>query len=218
MGMFHHPIRFSLLLALLLITCGVGLVVSRPIAHAADFLPPGYSLSVTESASTITYGDTAPNFQAELTTPANDNPLTNPDNFNFVIGSQNFAPTGYTSSGSTYTFTMRGNSVAPLPAGHLAVVASYYSIVLGQTLQSAPITLTVQKYTISPQCWISLSITLAANAPVTFNMSSSGGPTIDWQDATYTITFVGPQTFTGKARRRPLFFRHGDEAAPCCSC
>jgi hypothetical protein len=31
--------------------------------------------------------------------------------------------------------------------------------------------------------------------------------------ATFEQTF-----FTGKARRRPLFFRHGDEAAPCCSC
>lgn len=36
------------------------------------------------------------------------------------------------------------------------------------------------------------------NAPVTFTMSSSqaSSSAVDWQDATYTLTFVGAQTFT----------------------
>lgn len=145
----HQFVRFPLLLGWMLLTCGVGMVVQHHVAHAAAFLPPGYSLTVTESTTTMTYSGAAPSFQAQLTVPAGENPLANPALFNFIIDSQDYAPDTSGSSGSTYTFTLNSRTVtvALIPAGQHTVVASYFSVPLKQTLQSAPITLTVQKLT-----------------------------------------------------------------------
>lgn len=198
----HQFVRFSLLLCWMLLTLGVGMFVQHNVAHAAASLPPGYSLTVTESTSTMTYGGAAPTFQAQLTVPAGDNPLTNPGQFFFLIDAQAYSPDGHASSGSTYTFTLKGTSVGalipPLPAGQHAVVARYFSIVLNETLESAPITLTVRKLTPIISCQLNLLNPFAVKAPVTFTMSSSqdSGHAVDWQDATYTLTFVGSQTFT----------------------
>lgn len=197
----HHLSRFSLLLCWMLLICGVGMVVQHTDARAASpSLPPGYSLTVTESTSTMTYGGTAPSFQAQLTVPAGENPLRNPALFNFVIDSQSYSPDASGSSGSTYTFTLKSRTVTVLlvPAGQHAVVASYFSIPLNETLESAPITLTVKKLTPTVYCQLNLLNPFAVSAPVTFTMSSSqgGDPAVDWQDATYSITFVGAQTFT----------------------
>jgi hypothetical protein len=195
----HHRFRFSLLLCWMLLPCGWGMVAQHQIAHAAS-LPPGYSLTVTESASTMTYGGTAPTFQAQLTIPSGENPVSNPALFNFKIDAQDYGPDKYTSSGNTYTFTLKGTSIQtipPLPAGQHTVVATYYSIPLQETLESAPITLTVQKFTPSINCEVLFLPTFATNAPVTFTLDTTEvGPDIDWQDATYTMTFIGAQTFT----------------------
>ena len=64
----YHFVRFSILLCWMLLTCGVGIGVQHNIAHAAA-LPFGYSLTLTESTSTMTYSGTAPSFQAQLTVP-----------------------------------------------------------------------------------------------------------------------------------------------------
>jgi hypothetical protein len=196
----HQLVRFPLLLCWMLLTLGLGMVAQHHVAHAASSLPPGYSLTVTESTSTMTYSGTAPSFQAQLTVPAGENPLSNPALFNFIIDSQDYAPDTSGTSGSTYTFTLNSRTVttALIPAGQHAVVASYFSVPLKQTLQSAPITLTVQKLTPSVYCQLNLLNPFAVNAPVTFTMSSSqsSGSAVDWQDATYTLTFVGTQTFT----------------------
>ncbi|HEU5368989.1 MAG TPA: hypothetical protein VFU69_11015, partial [Ktedonobacterales bacterium] len=93
----HQFLRLGILLCWMLLTCGLGLVVQHTVAHAAAALPPGYSLTVTESASTMTYGGTPPSFQAQLTVPAGENPVSNPALFNFKIDSQDYAPDRYTS-------------------------------------------------------------------------------------------------------------------------
>lgn len=194
----HQLVRFSILLCWMLLACGVGIVVQHQLAHATS-LPPGYSLTVTESTSTMTYGGTAPFFQAQLTAPAGDNPLMNPSQFFFTVDSQSFAPDGSGSSGSTYTFSLNGTSVAAiltLPVGPHTAVANYFSSVLKATLQSAPVTFTVQKLTPTVYCDLNLVGIFAVNAPVTFSMYTQTGPAIDWQNATYSITFVGAQTFT----------------------
>lgn len=183
------------------LTVGFGVSGQHKTALAAT-LPPGYSLSITESASTITYSGAIPDFHAQLTVPTGDNPLTNPGQFTFLIDSQAFAPTqsGFSGSGSLYTFGLRGTSVAPnlTPAvGQHSVVARYYSIVLKQTIESAPITLTVLKATPSVYCEITWANSFSPNAPATFTMTNAGGSgPIDWQNATYSVTFTGPQTFT----------------------
>ncbi|HLV97213.1 MAG TPA: hypothetical protein VKT82_00930 [Ktedonobacterales bacterium] len=147
----------------------------------------------------MTYGGTAPNFQAQLTVPAGENPLKNPSLFNFMIDSQDYGADTSSSSGSTYTFTLRGSSLPntpPLASGQHAVVTSYFSIPLNETLESAPITLTVQKLTPTLNCEILFLPTFATKASVTFTLSTETGPAVDWQDATYTMTFIGSQTFT----------------------
>lgn len=193
----HYCFRFTLLLCWMLLTLGLGMVAQPHIAHAAASLPPGYSLTVTESTSTMTYGGSAPTIQAHLTVPEGEHPLANPALFNFKVGSRNFAPDS-SSSGSEYTFTLKGTSVqyALIPAGEQAVVAQYFSVPLNESLESAPITLTVQKYTPVVYCQLNLLNPFGVKAPVDFTMSTSAGPAVDWQNATYTITFIGSQTFT----------------------
>ncbi|HEY7126450.1 MAG TPA: Ig-like domain repeat protein [Ktedonobacterales bacterium] len=199
----HHPTRFILTLCWMLLTCGVGMGVLHSAAlAAAPALPPGYALSVTESASTMTYGSTAPDVQAQLTVPAGDNPLTNPAQFTFQIDTQSFIPDSNGSNGSTYTFNLKGRSISAthtFAVGQHTVVANYFSIVLNQTLSSAPITLTVQKLTPNVSCDIAFTYTFATNASVTFTMSAGNGnssPAVDWQNATYSVTFLGSQNFT----------------------
>ncbi|HEY7418698.1 MAG TPA: hypothetical protein VH593_26200, partial [Ktedonobacteraceae bacterium] len=196
----HHPIRFSLLLGWMLLLCGVGSIAQHQVARAAaPALPPGYALSITESASTMTYGGPAPNFQAQLTVPAGENPLQSPNQFFLLVDAQSVAADSSTSSGSTYTFTVKGSTVAAqvtLPVGSHTAVAKYFSSVLNQTLASAPVSFTVQKYTPTLTCYLNAVSFFAANAPVNFSMGTQGGPPVDWQNATYSITFVGPQTFT----------------------
>jgi hypothetical protein len=194
----HYLFRFAILLCWVFLTLGGGMVAQHQVAHAATSLPPGYSFTVTESTSTMTYGGTAPTIQAHLTVPDGDNPLTNPGQFSFKIDSQAFLSDGHDSSGSTYTFTLKGTSIAGarIPAGQHAVVADYFSIVLNQTLETAPITLTVQKATPVVSCQLNLLNPFGVNAPVSFTMSTSVSPSVDWQNATYTLTFVGLQTFT----------------------
>ena len=201
MRKLHQLFRFPLLLGWMLLIVGVGMVMQHPVAHAAPFFPPGYSLTLTESTSTMSYGGTPPTFQAQLTVPAGENPLTNPAQFTFQIDTTSFAPDGHTSGGSTYTFTLNGSTVSntlTLPAGQHQAAANYFSSVLNQTLTSAPVTLTVQKFTPAIGCNFLTAGLYTVNSPVTFEMAGplNGGPPIDWQNATYSFTFVGPQTFT----------------------
>src|ERR1051326_5108872 len=121
----HWLLRFSILLCWMLFTVGLGIVGQHTVAHAAP-LPDGYALTITESTSAMTYGGTAPTFQAHLTVPDGDNPLQSPSQVFFTIESQGFAPDGNPSSGSTsYTFTLNGTSVAAQSTlsvgGHTAV-------------------------------------------------------------------------------------------------
>jgi hypothetical protein len=197
----HHSIHASILLGWLLLTLAAGIVVQQHMARAAaPAFPPGYNLTVTESANTITYGSTAPDVQAQLTVPPGDNPLTNPGQFYFMIDTQAFIPDGHSSGGSPYTFTLKGTSVSntlTIPAGQHSIVATYFSIVLNQTLTSAAIPLTVQKLTPTISCGFLTAGLYLVNSPVTFMMGESvNDPPIDWQHATYSVTFIGAHSFT----------------------
>ncbi|HEU5198859.1 MAG TPA: hypothetical protein VFU32_04440, partial [Ktedonobacterales bacterium] len=202
MSKHHRLFRFSILLCWMLLTCGVGIVVQHQVAHAAASLPPGYSLSVTESVSTMTYGDTAPDFQAQLTVPAGENPLMSPNHLFFTTsdtGSIPYAPDGSGSSGSTYTFSWNGTNAGAAfrPAGQHTVVANYFSSALNQALQSAPVTFTIQKYPLTISCSIDTAgIIYTAHTVIDFFITPQGGPQIDWSNATVSITFFGPQTYT----------------------
>src|ERR1051326_8376074 len=92
MNKCHQFFRVSILLCWMLLPVGLGMVLLPHTAYAASpFLPPGYSLTVTESTSTITYGDTALTITAQLTVPAGEHPLANPALFNFKIDSKTLA-------------------------------------------------------------------------------------------------------------------------------
>ena len=85
-----------------------------------------------------------------------------------------------------------------LSAGQHTVVADYYSIPLRETLESDPITLTVQKRPPLIGCGLTGGI-VVINSQVPFEVQANqvtSAIEVDWQDATYTITFVGAQTFT----------------------
>lgn len=198
----HHLFRFSLLLGWMLLTGGVGMSVHHPVAHAAAFFPPGYSLTLTESISTLTYGDPLPAFQAQLTVPDGENPLMSPNHVFFTMsdsGSRAYDPDGSDGSGSSYTFNWNGAIIgAPfLPVGQHTVVANYFSGVLNQVLQSAPVTFTIQKYPLAISCFIDTAgIIYTAHTVIDFFITPQGGPQIDWSNATVSITFFGPQTYT----------------------
>lgn len=195
----HQFFRFSILLGWMLLICGVEMGVQHHVAHAASpSFPPGYSLTLTESISTMTYGGTPPSFQAQLTVPTGENPVNPPNQFSFLIDSHPFGFDLYSSNGSAYLFNFDSNYVASditLAAGQHTVVGHYFSGVVNQTLTSAPVTVTVQKFTPSISCNVNGGFFLV-NAPISFGLSAQNGPAIDWQDATYSITFVGSQTFT----------------------
>lgn len=198
MSKSHRLFRSSILLCWMLLTSGVGMFVQHPVAHAAAFFPPGYSLTLTESTSTMTYGGTPPSFQAQLTVPAGEIPVNPPNQFSFLIDAHPFGSDSNSSVGTTYYFNFDSNYVASaitLSAGQHTVVASYFSSVVKQTLQSAPVTVTVQKFTPTITCNVNGGFFLV-NTPIAFGLSAQNGPAIDWQDATYSITFVGSQTFT----------------------
>jgi hypothetical protein len=194
----HQLVRFSLLLGWLILTCGVGIGGLHTVAHAAASFPPGYALTLTESIATMTYGGAPPTFQAQLTVPAGEIPVNPPNQFSFLIDAHPFGSDSNSSVGTTYYFNFDSNYVASaitLSAGQHSVVASYFSSVLNQTLTSAPVTVTVQKFTPTITCQVNGGYFLV-NSPIAFSLSAQNGPAIDWQDATYSITFVGSQTFT----------------------
>ena len=131
--------RLGFLFWIFIIGCGY---FAHPTTASAATLPPGYQMSVTESASTMTYGGVFPDFQAQLTVPTDD-PLTNPNNFYIMIDSQ---IVGFGSPGPapTYSINLPGKFVPmKLPGGQHSVVAGYYSIQLKTAIESTPITLTV---------------------------------------------------------------------------
>src|SRR5690242_12057866 len=97
----HRLFRSSILLCWILLTCGVGMCVQHTAAHAAAFFPPGYSLTLTESASTMIYGGAPPSFQARLTVPAGEIPVNPPNQFSFLIDAHSFGSDSNSSVGST---------------------------------------------------------------------------------------------------------------------
>ena len=75
-----------------------------------------------------------------------------------------------------------------LSAGQHTVVADYYSIPLSQTLESDPITLTVQKRPPLIGCQLTGGLVLI-NSQVPFGVQTNqvnSSIQVDWQDATYT--------------------------------
>jgi hypothetical protein len=175
---------------------GLGGSIQPKTAFAAT-QDSGYQISITESAPTMIYGEPSPSFQAQLTVPAND-PLTNPANFYIMVDTQGY---GGDISGivPTYSLYVGGIDATPtLSVGQHSVVAVYYSLLQMKMIESAPITLTVLKATPALTCYINnLAYTYAPNTPLTITMEFSNiNAPFDWQNATYTIKFVGTHTFT----------------------
>lgn len=169
---------------------------SRTALAASVRTPPGYSISVTESSPTIPYGVFSGTLTAQLTVPA-DEPAVDPANFFIKVDSQTYhAPLSGSSSPYAITVVSLGGTI--LSMGKHTVVADYYSPKLQTTIESAPITLTVVKPTPLMDCGINIATpTLAPRTPLTVTVSFGNTDTpVDWQDGTFTITFVGKRTFT----------------------
>ena len=167
--------------------------VSAPGRVLAD---TAYTLTVTESAPTMTYGDPSPTFRATLTPPADDPPLAGNTPFYIAIDSTDYAGS---LSGAAPPYTLYLNGIGPpVPAaGQHTVTAQYQSPKHG-LLTSSPVTLTVLRKSALLTCGVNINGTTAppgAPVTVTTSFSDSNAP-VDWQNGTFTISFVGARTFS----------------------
>jgi hypothetical protein len=162
-------------------------------------VPPGYQITVSESAPTMAYSEPSPLFRASLTVPAGDpGPSVQTDNFYLLVDSRRYF-TSISGGGPTFTFAVRLDG-APLPAGQHSVFAQYASPTAG-LVTSAPITLTVLKTTPVLACGVANSAaTYLPGTPLTIDtqFSSISGATtpVDPTQGTFAVTFAGTQTFT----------------------
>lgn len=163
----------------------LGLAATASPAEAAT----QYSqLTVSESASTMTYGGTSPSFRASLTPPADDPPVTGVTPYYFTIGSTNFGGS-LTSVSAPYSLFLSGISSTALQAGQYNVVANYQSPKHG-LLTSAPVTFTVQTATPQLQCGVvGGGYNFPASSPLAIGVS---GVT----SGMFSVTFTGPETMT----------------------
>ncbi len=186
----------SLLFCLFIVE--VGFFVQHKTTLAASYVN-GYQITVTESATTMIYGDLSPTFRAQLTVPIGVS-VTSPNDFYIRIDSQSYAGGGSLSGSSpTYLLYLNGTYGTPLSVGQHSVVAVYTSSNQG-IIESAPIKLTVTKSALDLTCFISnLAYTYAPNTTLTITLSFSdsvSSAAVDWQKGTDTISFVGSRTFT----------------------
>src|SRR6266704_5180260 len=123
------------------------------IPSTAGAATPSYQLTVSESDSTMTYGQSAPSFRAALTPPSDDPPLGANTLFDFKVGSTTVAGS-LSYSAPTYSLFANGLNPTALVPGQYSVIAEYQSPNHG-LLTSAPITLNVDKGTPDLQCSIS---------------------------------------------------------------
>jgi hypothetical protein len=195
----------------LLITAHVALAPAP--AHASAQTPhTGDTLVLTANNYTFVYGGvpSGPIYTATLTLATPASPalnvgfsvqLDNGEIFNQAMGPVTNDPSGKVYTGKVDgRVDLHGNV---MPVGTHAATA-YGSTAYGYTpassWQSDPITITVQGATPQLQCNISnYGQPVSPGQPLSMSVVFMGGnPTtpVDWQNATYTFTFVGPTTYT----------------------
>jgi hypothetical protein len=159
-------------------------------------------ITVTEDVSTVIYGDVTPTFRAQVTVPSDDPPLVSfTSSFYLILDSVTSLVYTGDISGTypNYSMTVKGLGppVPALAAGQHSVVAQYRSPNHG-LLTSAPVVFTVLRKTPLLECGINnVSPTYALNASLTFLaafMNTQAPP--QFENGTFTVTFVGAQTFT----------------------
>jgi len=169
-------------------------VSSIPLGAAAAAVD--YQLTITESSSTMTYGELSPVFHAYLTEPSDDPPLnvmTAP--LRISVDSQDYYGS-LSGTNPTYALYVPALDPRPLPGQH-SVIAKYLSPNHG-VLTSSPVALTVLKSTPGLSCGVmNFSTTYTPNSPLKFSalFSNTNAP-VDFQNGTFTVTFVGAQTFS----------------------
>jgi hypothetical protein len=171
----------------------------------------GYTFTLTESTSSMYYGNLSPTFQAFLTVPANEPPMP-ADGINVVVDGGLTIGGTITGSAPNYTLTVPGATWRFLPGPH-TVVAQYLSVPLNQYIYSQQLTFNVNKGNATLRCDIANYLTYgtntyAANAPlqmnfIVHNSYTGGNLDVDVQNATYTVIFVGAKTFTYANIRPP---------------
>jgi MYXO-CTERM domain-containing protein len=155
-----------------------------------------YSLTVSESASTMSYGSgVTPTFRATLTLPSDDPVLAgNTTPFYISVAAQNYIGS---LSGLFPTYSLFVGGINAPPPGAYPVVAHYESPNHG-LLSSAPVTLTVTKIMPAMNCYIvNVASTYAPSTRLTITVAfGDTNLPVDIEDATFTIIFAGPQTFS----------------------
>jgi hypothetical protein len=182
---------------------GLPAAIAATLAIVRAFVPTSavaatvnYQLTVTESAPTMVYGNPTVSFRGYLTVPSDDPPLAWNTPFYIAVDSQTYSGSV---SGTYPTYTLyQAGLVSPGPSvGQHSVTAQYLSPKHG-LLTSAPVVLTVLKTTPSLDCTITnITNTYAVNTPFTIHVQFGGiNGAVDIQNGTFSITFIGPRTFT----------------------
>lgn len=165
-------------------------------AHAQGLADNGYSLTLTISnGSSFNYGGTMPIFMAYLTVPPGG---AGPDPSQLILqvdGQSNASEmSGTNSDGAIGIRTTIGQLQ---PGNHTAI--QIVRILGSQTaIQSSPLTFTIGKASASLSCNIqNLAYVYSQGEMLHVAMQfSTGSVPVDWQDGTYTLTFVGTTTVT----------------------
>ena len=171
------------------------------LAEAARHGSGVYQMSaVTLSTSTVPYGgEGMVLLEAQMTVPDGAPPVDY-TRFYFMIDSYFYQVSG---SGSAPVYTLAVNGISlqkPLAIGQHTIYAEYYEPGLGGVRVDGPsTTLTVVKDTPTNfVCNATVATTNLPNTPLTisFSLSRNSNLQVDWQNATFTVAFVGKQTFT----------------------
>jgi MYXO-CTERM domain-containing protein len=175
----------------------VAVVAIHPFNSSVDASAAGGQITVTETATTMTYGDLPPSFQGHLT-PASDDPTAvYMMNFTVTVDSQSYEGSVSADNRGSYTLYVSIAPSPPLSVGPHSAVAKFQSTKYG-LLTSAPVTFTVLKKTPTLSCYVvNVTNTYAPNTPltITVDFANTAAP-VDVQNGTFSVTFTGPRTFT----------------------
>lgn len=188
-------IRIGRWLAILLLAVVSALLVAAPVR--ADGVTVTLS---TANGTSFTYGGTQPSFTVVVTfttapTVNNCGSVTIQLDSGQSFGSSSNA--SRSSDGLTWTFT-RLTPPDVIPVGSRTAVATFYAPGAScTTVQSAPMSFTVNKATISLACGVdsSLGVLVGAGQSVRILMSpysGNGQLPAEWQSGAYNVSFDGP--------------------------
>lgn len=197
-------LRDVALLALLLMM--TGMQITAPRALAAGMMSGTANIADTVTLSmhngtTFSYGGSTPQFAATVVLGAKL-----PGNYVMELsvlinGAQDNIggiPQSQSSDGLTYYYLL-DSSWSSFKTGTYSAVAVFTNPATGVTTDSNTVTLTINKGTPSLQCMMmNWNQVISPGYALTFQMLPQSNPStpVDWQNATYTVKFVGPTTVT----------------------